>query len=221
MKFKVAVGINYYDDLHGLVYGLEAKPGYYDKVDKIYLINGKYEGRKDLPEYNPIEIELIPEKYPKVEIINMHGVKQITKRNMYFDMAEADGMDYLIVLDSDEWLDITDTTALHSIWDRPESCFPIFTEVPEVTGVARPRLFKAPFDYRHVQSTKPNTISHGSLWREGQVADIISEMYAWYLDHPGDNRAGIPGFKMYHDKQFRSRDRVIRDRVYYDEVKDR
>ena len=86
---------------------------------------------------------------------------------------------------------------------------------------ARPRLFKAPFDYRHRQSTKPNTISHGSLWRDGQQGDIIAEMYAWFIDHPQNKQGGVPGFEMGHDKQFRSKERVIRDRIYYDEVKDR
>jgi len=220
---KIAVGINYYDDLHGLVYGLGAKPGYYDKVDKIYLINGRYEGREDLPEYNPDELDKIVEAYPKIELINMHGVKQIDKRNTYWDCAEMDGMDWMIVLDSDEWLHITDTATLRSVKERPEQCFPIVQHMEEVMTQSRPRLFKAPFNFRHRQNTSENGISHGSLYDtygEGD-RDVIHEMYCWYLDHKDNKHGGVPGFEMWHDKQFRSRERVIADRVYYDNVKDR
>ena len=51
-------------------------------------------------------------------------------------------------------------------------------------------------------------------------------MYAWFKDHPkrqinSDDQSGIDGIKMWHDKTFRSRDRVIADRVYYDETPSR
>jgi len=42
-------------------------------------------------------------------------------------------------------------------------------------------------------------------------------MHRWFKDHP--KRTGIPGIKLYHDKNFRTEDRVIRDRIYYDENK--
>ena len=46
-------------------------------------------------------------------------------------------------------------------------------------------------------------------------------MYHWFKDHPkrtvNGEQSGIPGIKMWHDKKHRSRERVIADRVYYDE----
>jgi hypothetical protein len=222
--YKIAVGINYYDDLKGLMFGLDAKPGYYDKVDKIYLIDGKYEGRTDPREYDHEAALRAIAKYPKVEVIDMDGRKQIDKRNMYLNAAEVDGMDFLIVLDSDEWLEITDTSVLHALKKRDSLCFPIASHMAEIYSQARPRLFKAPFTYRHRQSTTPNTISHGSLYLEYGLStedEVINQMYRWFVDHPNDKRGGVRGFSIHHDKQFRTEDRVIRDRIYYDEVKDR
>lgn len=212
---KVAVGINYYDDLHGLLYSFEAKPGFYDKVDKIYLIDGRYKDRDDMPEYNPAEMDYISGKYRKVHYVQMFNRTQIEKRNRYIEMAEKDDMDFLIVLDSDEWLHIRDIGVLHRVLDRPEQCFPIM-QTHEVIGTQpRPRLFKKPFDFRHRENK--SGISHGSLYSEygkGNI-EIINQMYAWYKDH--DKGTGIPGFEMFHDKQFRSKKRVIADRIYYDE----
>ena len=94
-----------------------------------------------------------------------------------------------------------------------------------ISVMSRPRLFKGPFTFRHLQSEKDNTISHGSLY-EKDGTEIINQMYAWFKDHPkrqinSDDQSGIDGIKMWHDKTFRSKDRVIADRVYYDETPDR
>lgn len=218
-SYKIAVGINYYDDLHGLLYSFEAKPGFYDKVDKIYLIDGKYKGREDLPEYDPDEMKNVVKEYSKVDYVKLHNKTQIEKRNMYFEMAERDDMDFLIVLDSDEWLHIKDNCVLHTILNRPEQCFPI-TQTHETIGTQpRPRLFKKPFNFRHRENT--SGISHGSLYSEygrGHI-EIINQMYAWYNDH--DKMTGVSGFEMFHDKQFRSKKRVVMDRIYYDETPNR
>lgn len=218
--FKIAIGLNHYDDLHGLLYSLEAKPGYYDKVDKIYLIDGRYSNREDLPEYNPDEIHYVAKKYPKIHYVQMYNKTQVEKRNKYWELAEADGMDFLIVLDSDEYLHIHNTDSLRTLIDRPEKCFPIKQHMEGICTMSRPRLFKGPFTFRHIQTNKENTISHGSLY-EPDGTEVINQMYNWFKDHPkreinSDNQSGVSGFEMWHTKEFRSRNRVIADRVYYD-----
>jgi len=225
MAYKIGVGLNYYDDLHGLIYQLEAKPGYYDKVDKIYLIDGRYAGREDVPFYNPDETSYLVKKYPKIHYVQMYDRKQIDKRNRYWELAEEDGMDFMFVIDSDEYFHIENTDSLRTLVDRPEKCFPIEQKHQDICTMTRPRLFKAPFTFRHIQSTQPNTVSHGSLY-EPDGTEIINGMYMYFKDHPKrhlntEHQAGVPGFYFFHDKQFRSRERVIADRVYYDSVPDR
>lgn len=226
--YKIGVGINYYDDLHGLAYMLMAKPGFYDQVDKIYLIDGRYKGREDLPQYNPDDVKQLIKDYPKVQYFNMNGYSQIDKRNTYWDCAEADDLDFMIVLDSDEYLHITDKTVLHQLIDREAKCFPIKQHQQDICSMSRPRLFKKPFTFRHRENRNGNGISHGSLYEDYGESDkeIIAQMYFWFKDHPKreintGNQTGIPGFQMYHDKQFRNKERIIADRVYYDETPNR
>ena len=137
-------------------------------------------------------------------------------------------MDYMIVCDSDEYMDFDIPKligSLRTLDARPEKCYPVKQHMEGINVMSRPRLFKGPFTFRHLQSNKDNTISHGSLY-EKNGTEIINQMYAWFKDHPkrqinSEDQSGIDGIKMWHDKTFRSRDRVIADRVYYDETPSR
>ncbi len=224
----MSVGINYWDDPKGLIKIL-TNDTVYDYVDKFYIIDGRYKDRLDLPEHDPDYLRDLKKIYSKIESVDMAGSIQIDKRNKYWELAEKDEMDYLIVCDSDEYITINPQTfsaSLRNIDNRPEQCYPVRT-----VGVMiqkRPRLFKAPFTFRHRENKGGNGISHGSLYTDYGKSDkeVIAQMYAWYIDHPkrekdNDNHLGVPGIVMYHDKEYRSKDRVIADRVYYDETKNR
>jgi len=221
--FKVGVGINYWDDQDGLVKIL-TDDTVYDYVDKFFIIDGRYDGRKDSPVGHPAFLADLKSIYSKIEVIDMDGFKQIYKRNRYWEMANLFEMDYMIVCDSDEYIKINPEVLNHSlrkIQDRPEQCYPVEQVMEGVMTMTRPRLFKAPFDFGHVESDKDNTISHGSLYN-GDGVEIINQQYEWFKDHPkcqinSENQAGVPGIELYHDKTYRTRERVIADRVYYDE----
>lgn len=213
---KVALGINYWDDLDGLI-DILTNETLYDFVDIIYVINGRYEGRTDLPQYNPDTLTDIPKIFSKVFLLNMHNKKQIDKRNKYFELAQKDEQDFLIVVDSDENVIIEDVelfdSTLRGLVKRPERCFPIIIDHEQVTKMRVPRLFKWHFDYRYRQNEGQN-ISHGSIWTpEGK--DIIQDMHEWRRDHA--RHTGVEGVHMTHNKKHRSKERVIADRIYYDE----
>ena len=147
----------------------------------------------------------------------MHNKKQIDKRNKYFELAQKDEQDFLIVVDSDENVIIDDVklfdSTLRGLVKRPERCFPIIIDHEQVTKMRVPRLFKWHFDYRYRQNEGPN-ISHGSIWTpEGK--DIIQDMHEWRRDHA--RHTGVEGVHMTHNKKHRSKERVIADRIYYDE----
>lgn len=221
--YKIAVGINYWDDPKGLIKIL-TNDTVYDYVEKFYVIDGRYEGRSDEAENHLDYLKDLQQIYSKIHIVDMEGAKQIEKRNFYWRLAEIDEMDYMIVCDSDEYLDFDIQkleSSLRTIVTRKEKCFPIMCDAEGIATMSRPRLFKGPFTFKHLQSTKENTISHGSLY-EADGTEIINQMYAWFKDHPkrkvnGTDQSGVDGITMWHDKTFRSRARVIADRVYYDE----
>ena len=223
-KYKVAVGINYYDDPRGLVRILSDET-VYDYISTFYVIDGRYKDRFDLPENDPEFTLDLKSIYSKMHLVQMSNVTQIEKRNVYFELAEENNEDFLIVCDSDEFIRIDPDTlnsSLRTIMDRESRCYPILQYMEGVTNQPRPRLFKAPFDYKHIDSQR-DCISHGSLWDENGK-EVIGEMYNWFKDHPKRDEhglTGIPGIAMWHDKEYRSRERVIADRIYYDEVKNR
>ena len=224
-KYKVAVGINYYDDPKGLIRILSDET-LYDYVSTFYVIDGRYAQRYDLPENDPDFTLDLKSIYSKMHLVQMSNVTQIEKRNTYFDLAVENNEDFLIVCDSDEFIRIDPDTldsSLRTTMDRQARCYPILQYMDGVTNQPRPRLFKAPFNYRHIDSQR-DCISHGSLWDENGK-EVIAEMYYWFQDHPKRNEngglTGIPGIAMWHDKEYRSRERVIADRVYYNDVKNR
>ena len=221
--FKVGVGINYWDDPKGLIQIL-TDDIVYDYVDYFFIINGRYKGRRDAPVNHPNYLSDLMGIYDKLIVTNMDDYTQIEKRNMYWKHAGTSSMDYMIVCDSDEYIKIKPDTLnclLQTIQDRPEQCYPVEQVMEGGMTMTRPRLFKAPFDFGHVESDKDNTISHGSLYN-GDGVEIINQQYEWFKDHPkcqinSENQAGVPGIELYHDKTYRTRERVIADRVYYDE----
>jgi hypothetical protein len=216
---RVSLGINYWDDIEGLI-DILTNETLYDFVDRIYLINGRYKGRTDKPRYNPEALPDLVSLFHKVVLINMEDCIQIEKRNKYFELAEKDEQDFLIVVDSDENVIIDDMeqfkSTLRLLEQRPERCFPIMIDHEQVTSMRVPRMFKYHFDYRYKQHTGHN-ISHGSIWSDYGKGnrDMVQDMHEWYNDH--ELRTGILGVHMTHNKKYRPKERVIADRIYYDE----
>lgn len=214
--YKLGVGCNFFDDPYGLIRLLDSGR-LYEVIDTVFLIDGRYQNRTDKPEHDPAFVEAIIKRYDKIHYVQMFDYKQIEKRNKYWELA--DKMDFMLVLDSDEYcmIDIPKFQETLQICDKRDAqCFPIWQDHPQVTEMPRPRLFKKPFDFRHRESK--TTISHGSLYKpDGH--EVINDMYRWFTDHP--KRTGVEGIKIYHDKQFRTEKRIIMDRIYYDENKNR
>ena len=198
-------------------------------IYKIYIIDGRYAGRDDEPVFIDDMIQAIVRSIEKnVHYVKMYNAKQIDKRNRYWDLAEKDGIDWMIVIDSDEYIKVKDESLferyLLTLNDRfpGKRCFPIANNNMG-HFFPTPRLFKGPFNYRHIEQT--DKISHGSLY-DPDGTEVINEMYAYYnqmrktrgLD--GVN-ACVPFIEMVHDKEFRDADRINKDYVYYNDNKNR
>jgi hypothetical protein len=108
MKPKLAVGISYFNNVKEIPRLLDP---IYKNVDMIIAVDGRY----PLFDY-PTNVstdgstELLIEKYNAVVISNTEPIEQIAKRNQYLDAAAACDMDFLLVLDTDDYLrsDYTD-----------------------------------------------------------------------------------------------------------------
>lgn len=227
--YRVGVAINSFDDPKGLIKIL-TNDRLYDYIDTFFIFEGRYKERYDPYLNNPDFIYDIKSIYRKIHLRVSQEYSQIEKRNWYWEQAEKANLDFMIVCDTDEYIDINPDvfeSSLRIIMDRPEKCYPIQTFMQDITAMSRPRLFKAPFTFRHRENRQGNGISHGSLYEEYGESDseVINQMYAWFKDHEKrdskGNQTGVPGITMWHDKQYRTKERIIADRVYYDEVKNR
>ena len=210
---KIAAGINVWDDPVGLLYLFE-HGDFWKYIDIAYVIDGRYENRGDRPEFDQKITEAIISKYgDRVRYISMGGKKQIDKRNKYWEWAEEEDIDFLLVIDTDEWIEFQPqfNTTLEICKEYDSQCFPIEHDNMGVSG-SRPRLFKKPFNYRH--KDREHNISHGALYRKDGT-EVIEEMYRWSLEY--GKRKTILGVKMFHDKKFRSDKRVKCDYVYYND----
>jgi len=211
-KYKLGIGINYWDDPQGLLRILYKGD---DSIHTIYVIDGRYSGRDDIEEHEPTLGEQICKQWNKVHYVKMHNAKQIEKRNKYWELAEKDNLDFLIVLDSDEYLEFYPEfeKSLDLAMEMKWRCFPCAESWKEVVEeTPRPRLFKKPFNYRHIEN-KQGMISHGGVF-DPDGKDVIPEMYGWCSVY--GERKSIPGLKMIQDKSFRSKKRVDADYLYYE-----
>lgn len=190
-------------------------PNFYDVVHTIYLIDGRYAGRDDTEEHDSNIAQTISKKFTKINYVKMYNVKQIDKRNKYLELAERDNIDFLIILDSDEYIEFTEEldNSLDIANTMKARCFPCaesWVDVPYFSP--RPRLLKKPFNCRYKEN--PNgMISHGGVWDENGK-DILPEMYEWMSVY--GERFSVPGIKLFQDKIFRSKKRVDADYLYFE-----
>ena len=76
----------------------------YEHVYKIYLVNGRYKEFNHDWDYSPEWTTLLlKDKYTNIEVVNCCAT-QLVKRQIYLEMAGGDNCDYLLVLDSDDYV---------------------------------------------------------------------------------------------------------------------
>ena len=212
--YKLGAGLNYWDEPLGLI-NLLKQPNFYINMDVIYVIDGRYIGRDDESQTDPRYIEAIIESYPKIHYVKMYDVKQIEKRNKYWELAERDNLDFMIVVDSDETirLDGDFKESLDQCMKEKEQCFPIVMEYTPSLEMPRPRLFKKPFNFRHRDKTGTTSISHGSLYSpEGK--EIIQQIQEFF--NKNGKLTGVKGAYMTHDKSLKTKIRIDMDYKYYE-----
>ncbi|UVF62437.1 glycosyltransferase [Nitrososphaeria virus YSH_922147] len=95
----IGVGYSYYNDLESIKRGL---PTFADNVDFVFAIDGRYSLREGADYSDDGSTEFIS-KFPNSIIRKFVGMEH-DKRNEYVDLAEEMDVDFLIILDSDEFV---------------------------------------------------------------------------------------------------------------------
>jgi glycosyltransferase involved in cell wall biosynthesis len=99
---KLAVGLSYFNNVKEIPRLLDPIVKH---VDLVIGVDGRYPLFK-WPENLSTDgsTELLIEKYNAVVQVNKSPVEQIDKRNQYLEIADKAGMDFCLVLDSDDYL---------------------------------------------------------------------------------------------------------------------
>ena len=101
----------------------------YQHVYKIYAVNGRYREFEHDLDYSPEwTTSMLKDRYPNVEVVNCCAT-QLVKRQVYLEMAGGDNCDYLLVMDSDDYVhpDFRDWDSfykeLEDIYDEEEMLY--------------------------------------------------------------------------------------------------
>jgi hypothetical protein len=111
---KVAIGLSGFMCRNEITRALDEV---YEYVDLIILGDGKYPAFNWPTDYSTDGwLEFAEEKYPNV-ISYISSGEQSAKRQKYLDIAAKEGMEYVIVFDSDEFIDHNRNRPRYPNWD--------------------------------------------------------------------------------------------------------
>jgi len=220
--YTLGLGINSWDDPFGLQKLLSDK--LISFTDKIIIVEGRYKERDDKDKYLSVInsfIKKIDNKHPdKISFSRLFNKRQIDKRNKYFQIAGDKRLDYLLVIDSDEYVEL-DSWLFDNELDRLKShkfnCFPIFANNMGYE-MKFPRLFKNPGSLEYRETNVSGATSHASVYNRITGKEVIDESNHY---DEADKKSCVKGLKIFHNKNLRENDRVLSDEIYYSMVPNR
>jgi hypothetical protein len=98
-KITIAIGYSYYNDLESIKRSI---PTFINNVDFVFAIDGRYSLREGTDYSDDGSTEYLSQ-FPNVIIKKFVGMEH-DKRNQYVELAEELDVDYLIILDTDEFI---------------------------------------------------------------------------------------------------------------------
>lgn len=98
---KVGVGLSFYNDVHGLSVLLASLQDHV--IEKILAIDGRYPGFHSPDDLSTDGSRQVVKSYPNTVLVDLPAT-QIQKRNKYLQLSKEYGLDFLLILDSDEYI---------------------------------------------------------------------------------------------------------------------
>ena len=97
---KLAVGFSYYNDLESIKRSI---PSFINGVDYIFAIDGKYEGNPNPNDYSIDGSTEYLKTFDKV-VLDKYVGYEYEKRQRYCNLCKEYDCDYLLIIDSDEYV---------------------------------------------------------------------------------------------------------------------
>jgi hypothetical protein len=209
--FSLDVGIIFYQDAPGMKRLIESVSGL-PFLSHIYAVDGRFVG----PDYGSsgdpelsTDLDGIPSN---VKLISLPNKKEWQKRQAYIEECYQNRPDFLLILDSDEYLDI------HSISDFEKSLIQIrkldnplyiyhnvydveFIDNLEIMRNTKPRVWYRPYQMEYIYNLNYRNKQYPSYH-----TDPTGAMYPLGL---------IKGLRIIHDKAIRPKEYEIKNKEYH------
>lgn len=211
---RVGVGIIFFDDAKGLQRCLNSIASH---VDLIIAIDGRF---KDFEEYYDISNDgskEVVESFSNARYYCFPNLTEIEKRNKYLEIAHAYGLDFLLVLDSDEFVKINHNlfrNNLETIMFQKEYLDFGLAQSPEVYGIKMyDQQFEKPDNIveRHNERLfyKPGCLRYSSI--HSNLVDIHDSSRNFTT---AKYTAVIEGITIYNDDNLRTPEYIIKSIKY-------
>lgn len=106
LQQRWSAGVIFYNDRDGLKRCLDSL---HNHVDHIFCIDGRFKHFPSTVEDSGLSTdgsrELVIEYYPNTVLMSVPNALEIDKRNRYLALASNFNCDFLLVIDSDEWVE--------------------------------------------------------------------------------------------------------------------
>jgi len=135
MTMKVGAGVIFFEDAKGLERCLKS---ICSSVDLVMAIDGRFRDFEEIHDTSKDGSKEVVETFDNAKYYNFPNLTEIEKRNKYLELAQAQNLDFLIVIDSDEYA-VVDQDILKTNLEgilRQKKYDEFFCEpVPEVYGI--------------------------------------------------------------------------------------
>jgi len=204
---KICAGICVYADAEGLHRCLSTLGLGEGGFDGAIVIHRRFEHFEMIEERSLEETKLVAKKFPNVHVDHSdEPISQVDARSLYFKLAGELGYDWLMVIDSDEYvLPNADWQTFRSQLDYVRSLnlehqiFDIEFEGSLMQRGPRPRLFKDPGTIKYYTKHFWFVLTKSNILYKGL----------------GDSGRIITGINVYHSKIIRSLEHIRASEKYY------
>ena len=98
---RLAAGVAFYNDAQSLMRCLPTL----SEFDYIFAIDGIYKGFSGKSELSDDGSREVVKSFSNTILIDAPNLEEFQKRNVYFEMSRQYNVDFLLIIDSDEWLE--------------------------------------------------------------------------------------------------------------------
>jgi len=211
---RVGVGIVFFDDAKGLQRCLNSIASH---VDLIIAIDGRFKDFEECYDISNDGSKEIVESFSNAKYYCFPNLSEVEKRNKYLEISHTNHIDFLIVLDSDEYAKIDDPifrNNLETIMLQKECLDLGLAPTPEVYGI---KMYDQQFERQDITVERYN---ERLLYKPGYLrySSIHSNLVDVHNCHRNFTTAKytseIDGIALFNDDNLRTTEYIIKSRKY-------